>query len=81
MKRTQYFIGVVEFLGIWRIKDGKSLYYSNMPGRWTYSIYTPAGWTYSIYTPAELNYQAGIKQITRDEARKISPKAFRKVKA
>lgn len=72
MKRTKYFTNPRNTAGnrVWRLKNGKFEYWGHTAGYWFASVFN---------APKEGNLSAiTFTQISRDEARKLEPVAFRK---
>jgi hypothetical protein len=68
MKRTKYFTtDVTDTIKIWRYKDGEMRYFDDSTLCWHPSLCVCDG----------TNNGQGWHQITRDEARKLEPEAFR----
>ena len=69
MKRTKYFtVKNPIIVKIWRIRNGIVMYFSQRIQLWNQS---------HCDSEAEFLASTTIRQITRDQARKLEPKAFR----
>lgn len=68
MKRTKYFLNILSVTpNVKRVKGNDVTFFSD----------TQTVWMPSVYTANDLVKLPAFKRITRDEARKTIPKAFR----
>jgi hypothetical protein len=74
MKRTKYFTASSKIsIKVWRFKDGEIKYFSPQRHTWDFSVYSIK----DLETGKNKNHREADIRITRDQARKLEPKAFR----